>query len=66
MSRCHAAAVLLPDGPALRPPCGAEDPRERDYLKTILHRIYGGRPGLSPCAAGGKDVQDGADVQPGP
>ena len=20
----------------------AEDPRERDYLKTILHRIYGG------------------------
>lgn len=21
--------------------CSAEDPRERDYLKTILHRIYG-------------------------
>ena len=20
---------------------GSEDPRERDYLKTILHRIYG-------------------------
>jgi hypothetical protein len=20
----------------------SEDPRERDYLKTILHRIYGG------------------------
>lgn len=24
----------------LSPPC-SEDPRERDYLKTILHRIYG-------------------------
>lgn len=23
-------------------PAVAEDPRERDYLKTILHRIYGG------------------------
>ena len=22
----------------------SEDPRERDYLKTILHRIYGTRP----------------------
>ena len=26
----------------------SKDPRERDYLKTILHRIYGAPPN-SPC-----------------
>jgi serine/threonine-protein phosphatase 2A regulatory subunit B' len=36
----------------------SEDPRERDYLKTILHRIYGkvgtgkGGNGGGRCAAG--------------
>lgn len=48
-----------------RPPAPAEDPRERDYLKTILHRIYGGAgsagrgargeqaPGAAGCGAQG-------------
>lgn len=27
----------------------SEDPRERDYLKTILHRIYGKYMQLRPC-----------------
>lgn len=39
----------------------SEDPRERDYLKTILHRIYGesvGRPGAS-----GEDVRIGCVLQ---
>jgi len=33
--------VLTTPMPPCCPPCPAEDPRERDYLKTILHRIYG-------------------------
>jgi serine/threonine-protein phosphatase 2A regulatory subunit B' len=36
---------LLANTPPPSPPCAVslltEDPRERDYLKTILHRIYG-------------------------
>ena len=35
----------------------SEDPRERDYLKTILHRIYGKfrvhRPFIRKARAGG-------------
>ena len=27
----------------------SEDPRERDYLKTILHRIYGARRNPRPA-----------------
>lgn len=27
----------------------SEDPRERDYLKTLLHRIYGKFMALRPC-----------------
>ena len=30
----------------------SEDPRERDYLKTILHRIYGKIMALRLSAAG--------------
>ena len=39
-------SLLTPPPPPHPPPqsclhCTAEDPRERDYLKTILHRVYG-------------------------
>lgn len=39
-------SVMPPDGAPFAPRRCAEDPRERDYLKTILHRIYGGVLGL--------------------
>ncbi|GBG00435.1 hypothetical protein Rsub_13091 [Raphidocelis subcapitata] len=41
----------------------SEDPRERDYLKTILHRIYGGG-GVGPALAKLRSFLDAIDEDP--
>ncbi|KAA1072291.1 hypothetical protein PGT21_031934 [Puccinia graminis f. sp. tritici] len=40
-SRALTSIPTLPNGSSTRPSSSTEDPRERDFLKTTLHRIYG-------------------------
>lgn len=43
---CRAGLMFAFDPPQLLELFDSEDPRERDYLKTVLHRIYGKFLGL--------------------
>ena len=56
--RAHAPAA--PPGPTAAVPA-FQDPRERDYLKTILHRIYGAPrpPRARPLAPGARRAPPG-------